>query len=141
MTETLASQLSDHLQHDHPAGRVGQEPAVWEWAIIEIFGHRRHVGRAREEERFGAKMLRIDVPIIRSDMGDRPNMAPLDGALSEIVDRWETHWYGGSSIFSYTLTDEATVIKANTPRPHEAPRPYLPRPATYEGHDGYGDGE
>jgi hypothetical protein len=22
----------------------------WEWAIVEIFGHRRHVGKAREEE-------------------------------------------------------------------------------------------
>jgi hypothetical protein len=34
----------------------------WEWAIVEIFGHRRHVGKSREEERFGAKMIRIDVP-------------------------------------------------------------------------------
>ena len=35
----------------------------WEWAIVEIFGHRRHAGRTREEERFGAKMLRIDIPV------------------------------------------------------------------------------
>ncbi|RWH31605.1 MAG: hypothetical protein E5X22_22805 [Mesorhizobium sp.] len=39
-------------------------PEGFEWAIVEIFGHRRHAGRAREEERFGAKMLRIDVPTI-----------------------------------------------------------------------------
>lgn len=79
----------------------------WEWAIVEIFGHRRHAGRAREEERFGAKMVRIDVPI----KGDG----------------WETHWYGGASIFSYTLTNEESVIRAN--KPYEAPSVYrLPAP-------------
>jgi len=67
----------------------------WEWAIVEIFGHRRHVGRAREEERFGAKMLRIDVP-------------KLGPEKDEVT--WSSHFYGGSSIFSYTLTDEKTVM-------------------------------
>lgn len=51
----------------------------WEWAIVEVFGHRRHAGRIREEERFGAKMLRIDVP--------------NKGAPAE--HGWTTHWYGG----------------------------------------------
>lgn len=83
----------------------------WEWAIVEIFGHRRHAGRAREEERFGSKMLRIDVPI--------------KGAPA--ANGWETHWYGGSSIFSYTLTDEDSVMRAN--RPYEPPAAYrLPAP-------------
>ncbi len=67
----------------------------WEWAIVEIFGHRRHVGKAREEERFGAKMLRIDVPKL--------------GATKEEL-TWSSHYYGGSSIFSYTVTDERTVL-------------------------------
>jgi hypothetical protein len=83
----------------------------WEWAIVEIFGHRRHAGRAREEERFGAKMLRIDVPM----KGD------------PAANGWETHWYGGSSIFSYTLTDEASALRIN--KPYEAPTRYsLPAP-------------
>jgi hypothetical protein len=83
----------------------------WEWAIVEIFGHRRHAGRAREEERFGAKMLRIDVPL----KGD------------PAANGWETHWYGGSSIFSYTLTDEDSVLRAN--KPYEPPSRYrLPAP-------------
>lgn len=68
----------------------------FEWAIVEIFGHRRHVGKAREEERFGSKMLRIDVPTISADG-------------KETV--WASHYYGGSSLFSYTPTDEATVMK------------------------------
>lgn len=68
----------------------------FEWAIVEIFGHRRHVGRSREEERFGSKMLRIDVPTFEPDG-------------KTII--WASHFYGGSSIFSYTPTDEATVMK------------------------------
>ncbi|WP_316200432.1 MULTISPECIES: hypothetical protein [unclassified Bradyrhizobium] len=67
----------------------------WEWAIVEIFGHRRHVGKAREEERFGSKMLRIDVP-------------RLGPGKDETT--WSSHFYGGSSIFSYTITDQETVM-------------------------------
>lgn len=78
----------------------------WEWAIVEIFGHRRHVGRTREEERFGAKMLRIDIPV--------------DG--DPAANGWRTHFYGGASIFSLSLTDEASAMKAN--------KPYAP-PARY----------
>lgn len=82
----------------------------WEWAVVEIFGHRRHAGRTREEERFGAKMLRVDIPVD----GD-----PAKG--------WETHYYGGASIFSFTLTDEASVLRAN--KPYESPyRKSLPAP-------------
>lgn len=88
----------------------------WEWAVVEIFGHRRHAGRTREEERFGSKMLRIDVPIFAPartlfDAADGKPEAP------EIV--WQTHYYGGASIFSYTLTDEASVMRAN--KPYESP--------------------
>ena len=83
----------------------------WEWCFLEIMGHRSHWGRSREEERFGAKMIRIDVP---TD-GD-----PAKG--------WTTHYYGGASIFSYSLTDEATVMKRN--KPYEPPsRLRLPAPA------------
>lgn len=83
----------------------------WEWAIVEIFGHRKHAGRTREEERFGAKMLRIDVP----NKGD------------PTANGWATHWYGGASLFSYTLTDEDSVMRAN--KPYEPPTRYrLPAP-------------
>jgi hypothetical protein len=82
--------MSEQTEANVPA----PEAEGWEWAIVEIFGHRRHVGKAREEERFGAKMLRIDVPKIT---------AP--GEVS-----WSSHYYGGSSIFSYTVTDEKTVM-------------------------------
>ncbi len=67
----------------------------WEWAIVEIFGHRRHVGKVREEERFGSKMLRVDVP----------KLGPGKDEIS-----WSSHFYGGSSIFSYTPTDQETAM-------------------------------
>ena len=70
----------------------------WEWAVLEIFGHRRHAGRIREVEKFGAKFVRIDIPI----EGD-----PAKG--------WETREYGGASIFSVSYTDEASVMQANKP--------------------------
>lgn len=73
-----------------------ESPDGFEWAIVEIFGHRRHVGKAREEERFGAKMLRIDTPVL----------GPGEGEVT-----WSSHFYGGSSIFSYTPTDETTVMR------------------------------
>ncbi len=59
---------------------------------------RKHAGRTREEERFGAKMLRVDIPID----GD-----PEKG--------WETRWYGGAAIFSMSLTTETVVMKLNKP--------------------------
>lgn len=60
-----------------------------EWAKVEIFGHRQHVGRVAEVERFGTKMLRIDEPT-------------ADHAV------FTTHFYGGASIFSMApVTEEA----------------------------------
>lgn len=84
----------------------------WEWALVEIMGHRSHAGRCREVERFGAKMIRIDVPI----KGD------------PVKNGWETHLYSGASLFSYTPTDEDSVMRSNTP--YEPPSRYrLPAPA------------
>jgi hypothetical protein len=71
----------------------------FEWAIVEIFGHRRHAGRTREEEKFGAKMLRIDVP----NKGD------------PAAHGWTSHYYGGAAIFSFSPTDEATALHINAP--------------------------
>lgn len=93
-------------------------PIEWEWAVVEIFGHRQHAGRCREHEKFGAKMLRVDVPI----KGD------------PVTNGWETHWYGGSSIFSYTLTDEDSVMRSN--KPYEPPSRYrLPAPESFDEDD------
>jgi hypothetical protein len=100
---------------DHQSATETSDAATddgFEWAIVEIFGHRQHAGRTREEERFGAKMLRVDVPKLEWN-GEE------DGKRRAAVTGWATHYYGGSAIFSFSLTDEATVMKAN--RPYDPP--------------------
>jgi hypothetical protein len=77
---------------------IGDEEG-WEWCFVEILGHRSHWCRSREVEKVGAKMLRVDVPI----NGD------------PVANGWMTVLYGGGSIFSYTLSDEKTVMKKNKP--------------------------
>lgn len=93
----------------------------FEWAVCEIMGHRKHAGRVREEERFGAKMLRVDVPTITvtppAEQGGQPTYS---------VEKWTTHWYGGPSIFSFTLTDEESVMRMN--RPYYSPQRYIAPP-------------
>lgn len=76
----------------------------WEWACVEIYGHRSHWGRTREEERFGTKMLRIDVPTVKWSETTPPE---------PVATGWVTHFYGGSAIFSCTPTDEATALRRN----------------------------
>lgn len=100
------------------------EPDGWEWAIVEIFGHRRHAGRMREEERFGSKMCRIDVPTF-TELSPAPDAAEVTEPRFEIT--WTTHFYGGGSIFSITFTDEDSVMRAN--KPYVSPyRARLPAP-------------
>jgi len=94
-------------QHQHAEVNF----ADWQWMFVEVFGHRRHAGRCREEERFGAKLLRIDVPVL----GD-PD-----------ANGWQTLFYNGSSIFSLRFAREDAVLRRN--RPYEPP-PQLPAPET-----------
>jgi hypothetical protein len=68
-------------------------PPAEEWALVEIFGHRSHMGRIREVERAGAKLLRIEVP---TD----------DHGVFEVFD------YGGGAIFSVRPMTEEAVRKA-----------------------------
>lgn len=89
-----------------PDVTIPPDDGGWEYGIVEVFGHRRHVGRVREEERFGTKMLRIDIPM----KGDPATHG------------WTTHYYGGGSIFSFSLTDEASALRAN--KPYEPPARY-----------------
>lgn len=72
-----------------------QEP---EFAIVEVFGHRKHAGRIYEVERFGAKMLRVDVP-----------------KEGDFAKGFTTLFYGGASIFSMAPCDLATVARVNKP--------------------------
>lgn len=89
--------MSDqHEQTEAIEAEVGEAP---QYAIVEVFGHRRLVGEVREVDRYGTKMLRIDMPI--------------DGDFSNGV---TTQFYGGSSIFSETPCDLETVKRLTAPR-------------------------
>ncbi len=92
------------------------------WACIEIFGHRKHYGRVREVERFGTKMLRVDVPSLAA--------APLLGE----GEKFETFFYGGASIFSFTpMTEEAARKWAESDRPRPLnPLNRLPPPEAFD---------
>lgn len=103
----------------------------FEWAIVEIFGHRRHAGRIREEEKFGTKMLRIDVPTVVVVGVDHAAEAGGGSETATAVTGWTSHLYGGASIFSLTLTDEASVMKIN--RPYVPQSRYIAPPDRYDG--------
>lgn len=79
-------------------GVAAAEAPAQVWAIVEIFGHRKHAGRISEIEQFGAKMLRIDVP-----------------TSEHLTAAFVTRIYGGAAIFGITYTDEATARAMNKP--------------------------
>lgn len=56
------------------------------WAILELMGHRRKIGKVTDVEIFGSKMCRIDV--------------------LNIDDTFHTEFYGGSSIYACTPVSE-----------------------------------
>ncbi len=64
------------------------------WAIVELMGHVKMGGRVTEEERFGVKMGRIDIP-------------QADGGFV-------TQYFGGGSVYRLTPTDEATARRVAT---------------------------
>lgn len=78
------------------------------WAVLELMGHVRMAGRVTEEERFGSKLGRIDVP---------------DG------DSFTTVYFTASSIYRMTPTTEEiarSVAARNKPEPvhrYELPAP------------------
>jgi hypothetical protein len=94
------------------------DDAGFEFARVEIFGHTRHYGRIREEERCGVKMLRVDIPV--------------DGDPG--ANGWRTIYYAATAVFSFALTTREAVIDAN--RPYAPPsRLIIAQPADYEDPD------
>ena len=72
-----------------PYGAEIPPPPFEAWCIVELMGHVRMAGRVTEEERFGAKLGRVDVP-------------REDGTFS-------THYFGGGSVYRLTPTTEAVA--------------------------------
>ena len=79
------------------------------WGVLELMGHVRLAGRITEEERFGGKLGRIDVP---------------NG------DVFTTQYFNASSIYRLTPTSEeaARAVAANC-QPTPVHQWELPKPA------------
>jgi hypothetical protein len=82
-------------------------PRDFSWVLLELMGHRRRIGLAREEEIAGGMMLRIDIPTDGED--------------------YATEYYGASSIYSLRPISEE-MAKDHFAR--QDPRPA--RPVTYK---------
>lgn len=78
--------------------RTEPEELTWEYAVVELMGHVRHVGRLTEVDRFGTKMGRIDIP---------------KGGKFE--DGFTTVFFSGQSVYRVSPCDLATVERANKP--------------------------
>lgn len=73
------------------------------WAVVELMGHQRAGGRLSEEEKFGVKLGRLDVP-------------QKDGTFL-------TQYFGGSSVFRVSIVTEEmarAVAMSYPPRPVQA---------------------
>lgn len=73
---------------------------VEEWGVLELMGYVKIAGRISEQERFGTKLGRIDIPT-------------NDGSFV-------TQFFGGGSVYRLTITDEQTARKVAAemqPRP------------------------
>lgn len=81
------------------------------WAILELMGHVKLAGYVTEEELFGTKVGRIDIP------GDENG----EGAV--------TQYFGGQSIYRLTpVTEETARAFAEGHRPRPVQRWELPAP-------------
>lgn len=103
------------------------------WGILELMGHVRLAGRISEEEKFGGKLGRIDIP--RPSLKDCPackGQLLTDGSECPVegCGGFTTQFFNASSIYRLTPTTEevARHVAVNCqPSPVHAWE--LPRPA------------
>jgi len=72
-----------------------------EWAILEVYGHRRLAGIVSDVTLFGAPMIRIDIPDVAGE-------------------GWTTQFYSPQAMYSLTPTTEEiarAVARSNQPEP------------------------
>lgn len=87
-----------------------QQGTFQSWAVLELLGHVRTAGLVSEQELFGTKMGRIDIPT---------------------ADGFVTQFFGGSSVYRLTPTTEEiarSVAARNQPAPvhrWELPKPQV----------------
>ena len=79
---------------------MSEQTAPDTWAIVELMGHVKLGGRLTEEERFGAKLGRLDIP-------------------NPTGEGFVTRFFGGASVYSITIVTEeaARVVAVRAPAP------------------------
>jgi hypothetical protein len=115
------------------------------WCVLELMGHVRMAGRVTEEERFGVKMGRIDVPDADRtcpdcgghghgpDTADGPNVdeqgpCPVCGGKGRVA-AFTTVYFGGGSVYRMTpTTEEVARVVARGSQPEPVHRWELPKP-------------
>lgn len=101
------------------------------WAVVELMGHVKLAGRLTEEEKFGAKMGRLDIPASErceacAGMGHTAFMAAEPCSVckgAKAVSGFVTQLFGGGSVYRITFVTEAVarqVCKQTSPAPVSA---------------------
>ena len=125
---------------------MNAEPKTLEvWAIVELMGHVRIAGKLTEEERFGSKMGRLEIPCppkpdcpacngtgIIEPPADNPAEYPR--RQCRMCPQFVTQWFGGASVYRISPVSEEVaraVARKSAYMPvnaWELPRPALTGP-------------
>lgn len=89
---------------------MAESEAYQGWALVEQMGFRRTVGKVREVEQFGTKMLRLDVPYFEN------GTAEPSGFTSRFA--------GGPSLYQVSPLDEQLAL--HMAKDQSDPRPIMP---------------
>jgi hypothetical protein len=114
------------------------------WAIVELMGHVRLAGRLSEEEKFGSKIGRLDIPTAEKctcpnaarESVESPTVPCEKCCGSGIVRTFITQYFGGGSVYRISIVSEDVarhVSRSTTPAPvspWDFPKAMLPAPAT-----------
>lgn len=97
-----------------------------QWAVVELMGHVRIAGLLSEEERFGSKVGRIDIPSpiavcmpCGGSVGKNDACEQCRGK-GAVGGGFVTQFFGGSSVYRITFVSEEAaraVAKSSQPQP------------------------
>jgi hypothetical protein len=124
------------------------------WAIVELLGHVRLAGKLSEEEKFGAKMGRLDIPTSRpctcanasKKLVDLPTIPCDKCGGAGFIHKFITQFFGGGSVYRISIVSEdvARHVAATTApapvSPWDFPKRALPAPPVQD-YDGYEEDE
>ena len=104
--DELCDKIGKYLYPCQDQGKgVLMEPT---WAIVELMGHVRVAGRLSEEEKFGSKLGRLDIPQLRKS--DCVNCTDSSVSLAPCPvcrgGTFVTQYFGGGSVYRISIVSE-----------------------------------